>query len=174
MKRGLALVTVVLTVSAAMAQHTDDDFLVMHFSKQTCVGCDMSVHRTGLRIKGRGVITSITPAEGSWVVSISGKLQHQPLTCALKASGAPSDLHFYFDVKVGDTVVVEGDDVYGSKAEQMVRDKFPSVTFDCSLRNLSDPNLHGVTRGDYDPRCQVPFIPPDSALFTYCRQVDKQ
>lgn len=166
------LVMLFASAVIAQAQYTDRDFLVTHFSRVECTGCDPSHPGTLLRIKGRGVVTSITPTDNTWVIGISGKLDHQPLMCKLNAQGAPSDLHSYFDGKVGDTVIVQGEDAYGENWK--LRGKFPAVSFDCSLQDISDPNLHGITRGDYDPLCQKQFIEPGTDLFKYCRTIEKQ
>jgi hypothetical protein len=103
--------------------YTDDDFLVGDYAEDYCCGTLYSTHpsppagsirRTGLTIKGRGVVTSITPVQlDGWsaVVGIAGKRQHQPLICTFDSRAAsPNDVPSFIlnGVRVGDTVVVNG------------------------------------------------------------------
>lgn len=188
--------------------YTDDDFLVGDYAEDYCCGTLSSTHlsppagsirRTGLTIKGRGVVTSITPVQlDGWsaVVGIAGKRQHQPIICTFESRGGPSDISSFIlnGVKVGDTVVVHGaglnEDAPLNASEMQERAMAKQLSgstpqFRCRLTNLSDPNLHidryGSSRYDWDPRCQWndgspgwhPRPPQGSALDKYCSVTER-
>jgi len=189
--------------------YTDDDFLVGDYAEDYCCGTLYSTHpsppagsirRTGLTIKGRGVVTSITPVQlDGWsaVVGIAGKRQHQPLICTFDSRAAsPNDVPSFIlnGVRVGDTVVVNGHSLdedaplNGSEMKESAEARQLAAStphFRCTLKNLSDPNLHvdryGSPRWEWDPRCQWndgspgwhPRPPQGSALDKYCSVTER-
>ena len=155
--------------------YSDRDFLVRDRSELW-----NGQRRLGLNIKGRGRVLGIynynaVTHTGMPIVAIAGQREQQPIVCTMGVG-----LEFPSGLKIGDSVLVEGSNydkdtpLAATERQELASSERvggPDIPhFKCTLRNLSDPTLHGITRSQWDPVCFNPSsAKPDSRLNEYCR-----